>query len=134
MTRVNAGIDPKLLHRRHLIAEIRELPMVPSSLRRSLRTIPPQKILTSIPTYFTLNTGHVKFFYNKMSYLKERFTLLADEMEARGYMPDRTRISYFDGFDDIWNKNWTPTESDNLVVWERIQLRISEKPHLYKDL
>ena len=133
MTRVNAGINPRELHRAHLVAELREITMVPASLLRSLRTRTSKSILKEIPRSFTLNTGHVKFFYNKMTFLSNRFHLLADEMERRGYIPDRTRGIAFSDFDPIWDNNWTPTEKDNDVVRERIALRISEKPHLYQD-
>lgn len=69
MTRINAGVHPNTLHRLHLIAEYRELPMVAASLRRSLRTKTTDEILKSIPEKFTLGRGHVLFFYDKMRYL-----------------------------------------------------------------
>jgi hypothetical protein len=134
MTRINSDIDPKLLHRLHLIAEIREITMVPGSLRRSLKTIPKKDILNSIPKKFTLNAGHVKYFYPRLTFLKKRFNRLADEMENRGYTPDRSRIVAFDGFDPEFYNDWTSTKIDDDIVHERIQLRISEKQHLYQDI
>jgi deoxyribonuclease (pyrimidine dimer) len=107
--------------------------MVPAALRRSTRTKTIQDILQSIPIKFTLNTGHVKFFYNKLGFLQTRFNKLADEMERRGYNPDRSRIKAFDGFDSVWLGDWTATKDDNDLVMDRINLRISQKPHLYKD-
>lgn len=133
MTRINSAIPPTELHRLHLIAEFREIIMVPAALRRSLRTKSPRQIIKEIPSEFTLNAGHVKFFYNKLSYLTNRFDLLADEMEARGYRPDRNRKVAFDGFDLIWMGNWEPTQKANDIVKRRIADRILEKPHLYKD-
>lgn len=62
MTRINAGIAPAELHRRHLIAEYRETLMVPAALRRSLRIRTATDILTGVPKQFTLNKGHVSFF------------------------------------------------------------------------
>ena len=59
--------------------------------------------------------------------------MLADEMERRGYTPDRSRVSAFDGFDSLWYGNWESTDRDDSIVWERINFRISQKPHLYKD-
>lgn len=133
MTRINSNLDPKLLKRAHLIAEWREMPMVPAALRRSLRTKTPEQIIQSIPKNFTLNTGHVKFFYNKLTFLKTRFNLIADEMERRGYTPDRSRANAFENFDKIWYGTWTPTASDDVIIVNRINQRIAEKPHLYKD-
>lgn len=133
MTRINADLDPKKLKRMHLFAELREITMVPASLQRSLRTREPSDILKGIPKSFTLNKGHVSFFYNKQQFLINRFIKLADEMERRGYTPDRSRIVAFAGFDTMWNGTWTATAEDNAIVEERINLRISQKPHLYKD-
>ena len=133
MTRINSDLDPKVLKRAHLLAELREITMVPASLRRSLRTIPAEKVKKSIPSSFTLNQGHVKFFYDKLGFLQKRFSKLADEMERRGYTPDRSRISAFDGFDPMWYNDWQSTSEADKIVLDRIALRISQKPHLYKD-
>tara|TARA_R110000868_G_scaffold220387_3_gene471602 strand:- start:1082 stop:1483 length:402 start_codon:yes stop_codon:yes gene_type:complete len=133
MTRINSNIDPKSLKRMHLVAELREITMVPAALRRSLRTIDATKIEHSIPVKFTLNAGHVKFFYNKLTFLRNRFDRLATEMERRGYTPDRTRAKAFDGFDTVWYNNWTASSEDDDLVMDRINLRISQKPHLYRD-
>lgn len=133
MTRINSNLDPKLLHRMHLIAELREITMVPAALRRSLRTRRPDDIINGIPKKFTLNAGHVKFFYNKLAFLGRRFMLLADEMERRGYTPDRSRSIAFNEFHPIWYGEWESTPDDDAIVIERINFRISQKPHLYKD-
>lgn len=117
----------------HLIAELREITMVPAALRRSLRTIEPEKIRRTIPKNFTLNTGHVKFFYDKLTFLQRRFDRLATEMESRGYTPDRTRIKAFEGFDAVWYNDWAAKLEDDQIIMNRINLRISQKPHLYND-
>jgi len=133
MTRINADIDPKLLKRMHLLAELREITMIPAALSRSLMTSSKLIVLSRIPKKFTLNTGHVKFFYNKLEFLKNRFDRLADEMERRGYNPDRNRRTSFDGFADIFYNDWQSSDQDDDIVHERIALRISQKPHLYED-
>lgn len=133
MTRINSDLDPKVLKRMHLLAELREITMVPASLRRSLRTKSSSDVMRSIPKNFTLNTGHVKFFYNKLAFLQTRFDKLASEMERRGYSPDWSRKTAFGNFDKIWYGEWQSTPADDAVVTERINLRISQKPHLYKD-
>jgi deoxyribonuclease (pyrimidine dimer) len=133
VTRINSNLDPKSLKRMHLIAELREITMVPAALRRSLRTKTPDSILESIPKKFTLNAGHVKFFYNKLSFLQKRFNAIAAEMVRRGYSPDFDRIKAFDGFDAVWYNDWHNSTDDDNIVLERINFRISQKPHLYKD-
>ena len=117
----------------HLIAELREITMVPAALRRSLRTRTAEEILKSIPKKFTLNTGHVKFFYDKQAFLHRRFNALATEMERRGYQPDWQRAQAFYGLDYIWHNDWSSSTEDDRIVIDRINLRISQKPHLYKD-
>lgn len=133
MTRINADLDPSTLKRMHLVAELREILMVPASLRRSLRTKSKDAVLKSIPPNFTLNKGHVTFFYDKLNFLRDRFEGLINEMWRRGYTPDATRIRAFNGFDEEFYRDWAATEVDNAIVQERINLRISQKPHLYKD-
>lgn len=133
MTRINSDIDPKKLKRAHLVAELREITMVPASLRRSLRTREPTAIRKGIPAKFTLNKGHVTFFYDKLGFLIKRFNKLATEMERRGYVPDRSRVVAFDGFDKEWYGDWKSNDKADSIVMERINLRISQKPHLYTD-
>ena len=134
MTRINADIDPRELTRRHLVAELREITMVCTSLDRSLKSRGLAGVRKMIPSKFTLNGGHVSFFYDKLGFLQKRFLRLADEMERRGYTPNRERISYFDGYERCLYKDWHATEDDNNIVRERIRQRISEKPHLYDDV
>lgn len=133
MTRINSDLDPKTLKRAHLIAEYREITMVPAALRRSLRTKSKDEVLKSIPKKFTLNAGHVKFFYDKQSFLKTRFIRLCVEMNHRGYKFDPMRGDAFSGFDNEFCNNWNSTPEDDCIVQERINFRISQKPHLYKN-
>ncbi len=41
--------------------------------------------MDGIPDKFKLGTGHVKFFYNKLLYLKNRYTSLYNECIKRGF-------------------------------------------------
>jgi deoxyribonuclease (pyrimidine dimer) len=133
MTRINSNLDPKTLKRAHLIAEYREITMVPAALRRSLRTKSKADVIKSIPQKFTLNAGHVKFFYDKQLFLKTRFIRLCMEMNRRGYKFDHMRGVAFSGFDNEFYNSWNSTPADDEIVKERIAFRISQKPHLYKD-
>ena len=133
MTRINSDIDPKELKRAHLIAELREITMVPASLRRSLRTKSREEVLRSVPSRFTLNAGHVKFFYDKQSFLIRRFNALCEEMRRRGYSPDKSRVSAFDNLPAEFYNDWQSSEADDSIIRERIAFRISQKPHLYAE-
>jgi deoxyribonuclease (pyrimidine dimer) len=133
MTRINSNLDPRTLKRMHLVAELREITMVPAALRRSLKTRLPVDIAKGIPKKFTLNKGHVTFFYDKIAFLHGRFIRLAQEMERRGYTPDWQRAQAFYGFDTAWMNDWESSAEDDAIVTERINFRISQKPHLYID-
>ena len=71
MTRINI-IPPEDLYDQHLIAEYREITMVPVALSRTLKS----KVgfdESKIEDRYTLNKGHVYFFYNKGEYLHKRY-------------------------------------------------------------
>ena len=65
--------------------------MVGSALQRTLASKNRDKSLSSIPEKFTLNTGHVKFFYNKGEYLHKRYDAIVEEMKRRGMNPNPER-------------------------------------------
>ena len=62
MTRINL-IEPSELTDQHLIAEYREIFMVGGSLKRTLVSKSGYQEL-KVPKSYTLNAGHVYFFYN----------------------------------------------------------------------
>ena len=129
MTRINI-INPNELTDQHLIAEYREIFMVGSSLQRSLKS--KNWNPKDIPIKFTLNTGHVKFFYDKGKYLSNRYDMLREEMKARGMTPDVTRVFKKEQWpDELWN-DWTPTLEDYKLIRQRIEERINMKPNWYR--
>ena len=71
MTRINI-INPLELYDQHLIAEYREILMIASSLKRTLASKSGYKE-SKVPKRYTLNKGHVYFFYNKGLYLHKRY-------------------------------------------------------------
>jgi deoxyribonuclease (pyrimidine dimer) len=98
-----------------------------------LLTKPKDSVLANIPQAFTLNKGHVRFFYNKQKFLLNRFYKLCAEMQKRGYKHTISRGEAFKGFDEEFNQNWQSCPQDDVIVQERIALRISQKPHLYRS-
>jgi deoxyribonuclease (pyrimidine dimer) len=132
MTRINAGVNPTELHRRHLIAEYRETLMVPAALRRSLRTRNIDAIIAGIPKTFTLNKGHVSFFFDKLKYLETRYESLKQEMRNRGYFVADTRTQNFEGFPTVLYNDWTPTSTSRTLILSRINERKLQKPWLYE--
>ena len=131
MTRINT-VPVSELTKRHLVAEYRELPMVLGSLRRSLKSS--KGVDYSRIKEFTLNSGHVYFFYNKLTFLEKRYEALIAEMRNRGMAPNPDeRDVEFKGFPDRCYQDWTPSDRDLAISRERIAIRINQKPHLYPD-
>jgi deoxyribonuclease (pyrimidine dimer) len=129
MTRINI-INPSELTDQHLVAEYRELFMVGSSLQRSLKS--PNWDVNRIPTKFTLNTGHVMFFYDKGKYLHKRYKELREEMKVRGMKPDDTRVFKREQWPNELYNDWIPTIEDQKIIRDRIEERIAEKPDWYR--
>ena len=131
MTRINI-IDVSELQDQHLIAEYREITMVPASLNRTLSS--KQGLLKEkISKRFTLNSGHVYFFYDKGLYLDKRYNQIVTEMKLRGFSPDSSRVFPIQIFkdNDLYN-DWTPTIEDQKLIRQRIQERINSKPDWYR--
>tara|TARA_B100000287_G_scaffold434597_1_gene499505 strand:- start:2112 stop:2519 length:408 start_codon:yes stop_codon:yes gene_type:complete len=131
VTRINI-IDVSELTDQHLIAEYREITMVPGSLRRTLVSkIGYQE--KKVPKKFTLNGGHVYFFYNKGKYLYNRYQELISEMKRRGFKPDSNRKFPRDIFKEngLYN-DWIPTIEDQKIIRQRIAERIASKPNWYR--
>lgn len=137
MTRVNL-VDPLHLADQHLFAEWREIKMVPAALRRSLKTRPAAYIKSGIPKLYTLNAGHVTFFYDKMTWLADRYEVLTAELHNREYNITESSINdiFFVGipFDFVQPTKWVPGKQELSINIDRINLRISERPEWYRYL
>tara|TARA_R110001599_G_scaffold327290_1_gene540207 strand:+ start:2104 stop:2529 length:426 start_codon:yes stop_codon:yes gene_type:complete len=131
MTRINL-VPAGELADQHLVAEYREIFMVGSSLQRSLKSPNWPKRKDSLPKEFTLNKGHVTFFYNKGKYLHNRYLDLIEEMKRRGMNPDPSRKFKREQWPDELFSNWTPNENDLSVIRERIETKIQQKPEWYR--
>ena len=117
MTRINVGIRAKELCREHLLAEHREIKRTPNKVSKG------KFVLKNIPDEFCLGTGHEKFFYNKLSYLKNRYEELYKECCIRGY-----KVEYYGkAWDNVPNSllgSYTATKKDRALLVERINERL----------
>ncbi len=131
MTRINL-IPTHELTDQHLIAEYREITMVPAALKRTIHS-KSGLMLNKIPVSFTLNKGHVLFFYDKGKYLFKRYQLLIREMENRGFKPNKNRKFPCDIFieNELFN-DWEPTLKDLKTIRNRIKSKIKQKPNWYR--
>lgn len=124
MTRINV-VPVKELTRQHLVAEYREIMRLPKNLIKSLNRESSPFCMSEIPPEYVLGSGHVKFFYNKMKYLKNRFEELVEEMIDRGYEPSYTDSDMFDS-DEFFFNDYEPTEEAMRINRERIRLRLEK--------
>lgn len=112
MTRINC-VPVQELHYKHLVTEYRELPRVFNLARRTNRA----------PAEYTLGTGHVLFFYNKLAYLYKRQIELYNEMRRRGYNPKFKPESLLKEHGhklSLWN-DWEPTQAAIEINRNRIK-------------
>lgn len=113
MTRINIGIPPKDLHQKHLIAEHREIKRIPNAIREGRAN------LSGIPAKFTLGTGHVKFFYNKLGYLQSRYKSIYLECIKRGFNVQDYSAAWLNIPDNLMG-DWQPTEEDISLIKQRL--------------
>ena len=134
MTRINL-VPPSELMDQHLFAEFREIKMVPKALARSITAHGATGVFSRIPKVFTLNTGHVCFFYNKGAYLFQRFNELREELRKRGI--NFNELSELDS-DGIYARNsvflgdYNPTPEAFTIIRQRIKEKIAMKPSWYR--
>ena len=123
MTRINV-IPVKELTRQHLVAEYREITRLPKNLVKSLNRSKPFS-MDEIPLEYVLGKGHVKFFYDKMEFLKNRFKQLVLEMNNRGYTTNFNDSSIFSNCESIWFNDYKPTREALELNRKRIKERLT---------
>ena len=131
MTRINL-IKPNELSDQHLIADYREIFMVGSALQRSIKSKNWNNTKVNLPKVFTLNKGHIKFFYNKGKYLHKRYLQLIHEMRKRGMCPDPHRKFKKEQWPKELYNDWIASEKDMEIIRERIAEKILKKPNWYR--
>lgn len=125
MTRINV-VDPKELSTKHLVAEYREIMRLPGNLAKSLNRKGKKFDLKEIPETYTLGTGHVKFFYDKMYFLEKRFNSIVQEMLDRGYNPVYQKLGIFSRCDEQFYNDYTPTVEAIELNVKRIKERTTK--------
>lgn len=122
MTRINV-VPVEELSRQHLIAEYREITRLPGNLKAALNRKTKPFSFSEIPSDYVLGPGHVKFFFDKMEFLQQRFEKLVAEMLKRGYNPSYLDSTIFkDCLPEFYN-NYTPTEKALEINRQRIKER-----------
>ncbi len=136
LTRVNC-VPVEELTNRHLLAEYREIPRIYRLVQKAIdRGESPG---TKVPDHYTMGTGHVRFFYNKLEYVLHRQIELRDEMLKRGMKPvtyaNPESVNHGIDHPGFWN-DWKPSPTDQNINRRRIaaRLRRSEQRKREKDL
>jgi hypothetical protein len=100
-----------------LIAEHREIKRIPNVIRSGRYSMKDQ------PNEFTLGTGHVKFFYDKLEFLRKRYVSLYQECINRGFNV-ANYIDAWSGIPEYLMNDYSPTERDTKIVQNRINERL----------
>lgn len=119
MTRINVSIPPAELVMQHLLAEHREMVRIPNAITSGRAN------LSNIPSKFTLGPGHVKFFYDKQLFLRNRYDAVYLECIKRGYNVK----CYRDAWDNVpahLMNDYTPTPADDVIIRQRIKERLQD--------
>lgn len=119
MTRINLGVKPSELCNKHLLAEHREIKRIPNVIKSGRYS------LENIPKHFTLGKGHVKFFYNKLLFLKNRYISLYNECIKRGFKVSDYSSS-FDGLPKELMHNYALRKGDRKIIVQRINQKLSK--------
>lgn len=121
MTRINL-IPVRQLTNKHLLAEYRELPRV----YRLAREWHNRGCPGGIPETYCLGKGHVRFFYNKLKWVTNRWHKLYRECKRRGFdVKHKPRYPFINAPKALWN-DWAPDKQSILLNRERIKQRIKE--------
>ena len=125
MTRINVGVLPIELPSKLLLAEHREITRIPNAIKSGKANL--SQIL---PDKFTLNAGHVKFFYKRCTYLKNRYIALYCECVKRGFnITDKSTA-----FDDLPQESlgdYEPSPEDRQLIVDRIESKGFQLVSLY---
>jgi hypothetical protein len=119
MTRINCGIPVRELTNQHLLAEHREIKRIPNTITSG------KAVIKDIPHDFRLGQGHVKFFYDKQLYLKNRYIEIYDECIRRDFNIQNYIEAWVDVSPQLMN-DYIPTDSDREIVRARIKDRLYE--------
>ena len=117
MTRINAGIPPKELSDKHLLAEHREIKRIPNMIAAK-----GCNCLDEIPEHFVLGKGHVKFFYNKIAFLHMRYLEIYSECLSRLFKVENYQqgfLTVLQKYPQLYN-DYEPTLMGIGLIKERI--------------
>lgn len=117
MTRISVGVRAIELCDAHLIKERIELLRIPNSIKSG------KAVVKNIPDSFTLGAGHVKFFYDKLEYLHDRYLELTAECVERDFNITDFSDSFLGLPKNLWN-SYEERDIDRQIVVQRVNERL----------
>lgn len=125
MTRINL-VPPQELTGKHLVAEYRELPRIYTLARSHYERF--GGCFDDCPREYKLGKGHMKFFVNKLLFLKKRQESIIWEMLTRGYEPrfDDTYPECVANLPLVFFGDYQPTEEALALSRARIAERLAD--------
>lgn len=122
MVRINL-INPKRLTDQHLVAEYNEILMLLGYVKK-------YPLKEDVPQEYCLGRGHIKFFKDKLLYLKKRHESIKKEMKKRGFQTQKKIVLKM--FKNSLKKDWKPRKKDFLIIKRRLEEKIKLKPGYYR--
>ena len=132
MTRINV-VPVQWLSRKHLVAEYREIVRVFALVRNANDSGRLESI--KIPENYILGTGHVKFFYDKLTWVTDRYIELVDQMTSRDYVTNPVPIrDLLEGIPVRNMGHYKPSKRDLKINLERLIDRNTDLSHTVYEL
>lgn len=122
MVRINL-INPEKLADQHLIAEYNEILMLFGHVNKF-------PSIENLPKGYALGKGHIKFFKNKLKYLRDRHELIKNEMRKRGF--SATKTIDLNKYKKNYKISWKPAKKDKEIIIKRLIEKIKLKPNYYR--
>lgn len=127
MTRINI-VSVKEISNKQLMAEYHE------SIRVFGYVLKSKSIPSDIPSHYCLGKGHVKFFFNKISYLLKRYKEINQELTNHGYRLNNETFSKnlekgklaLARYPEIQVSNWIPSLEEMTINQARIDERLEK--------
>lgn len=125
MTRINI-VSVKEISNKQLMAEYHE------SIRVFGYVLKSKSIPSDIPSHYCLGKGHVKFFFNKIPYLLNRYKEINQELTNRGYKLNNETFTKnlekgklaLQKYPEIQRNDWTPSLEEMMINQARIDERL----------
>lgn len=129
MTRINV-VEPSELTNKHLMGELHEITRVYGLVRKAQdRKINKYNFKDKIkqPTAYTMGTGHVYFFYDKLGFITERYYALNQEAVKRNFNVNPIdKEQLVSGIQQGWFGDYQPTQEALEINRQRIAERLGK--------